>query len=73
MMKKVAVGLLLAVFSCSSLRAEAFQKVQKEVSRRAGVDVRWEKEIASREERAAFVQKLLKRPLTVSSADRTFE
>ncbi len=67
-MKKVAVGLLLAVLSCSSLRAEAFQKVQKEVSRRAGVDVRWEKEIASREERAAFVQKLLKRPLTVSSA-----
>jgi outer membrane protein, heavy metal efflux system len=67
-MKKVTTGLVLAALSCSSLRAEAFRKVQQEVGQRAGVDVRWEKEVASREETCAIVQKLLKGPLTVSSA-----
>ena len=67
-MKKVTTSLVLVALSCSSLRAEAFRKVQEEVSERAGVDVRWEKEMASREETSAIVQKLLKKPLTVSSA-----
>jgi outer membrane protein, heavy metal efflux system len=68
MMKTVTTVLVLAMLSGSSLRAEAFRKVQKEVGQRAGADVRWEKEMASREEASAIVQKLLKKPLTVSSA-----
>ena len=67
-MKKITTSLMLLALSGSSLRAEAFRKVQKEISERAGVDVRWEKEMASREETSAIVQKLLKKPLTVSSA-----
>jgi outer membrane protein, heavy metal efflux system len=67
-MKKITTSLVLLALSGSSLRAEAFRKVQEEVSERTGVDVRWEKEMASREETSAIVQKLLKKPLTVSSA-----
>ena len=67
-MKKITTSLVLLALSGSSLRAEAFRKVQEEISERAGVDVRWEKEMASREETSAIVQKLLKKPLTVSSA-----
>jgi outer membrane protein, heavy metal efflux system len=67
-MKKITTSLVLLALSGSSLRAEAFRKVQEEVSERAGADVRWEKEMASREETSAIVQKLLKKPLTVSSA-----
>jgi cobalt-zinc-cadmium efflux system outer membrane protein len=68
MMKTVTTGLVLAMLSSPLLRAEAFRKVQKEVGQRAGADVRWEKEMARREETSAIVQKLLKAPLTVSSA-----
>jgi cobalt-zinc-cadmium efflux system outer membrane protein len=67
-MKKITTSLVLLALSGSSLRAEAFRKVQEEVSERAGADVRWEKEMASREETSAIVQKLLKKPLTVASA-----
>lgn len=67
-MKKITASLVLLALSGSSLRAEAFRKVQEEVSKRAGVDVRWEKEMASREQTSAIVQKLLKKPLTVPSA-----
>ena len=67
-MKKITASLVLVALSGSSLRAEAFRKVQEEVSERTSVDVRWEKEMASREETSAIVQKLLKKPLTVSSA-----
>jgi len=67
-MKKLTTSLVLLALSGSSLRAEAFRKVQEEVSERAGADIRWEKEMASREETSAIVQKLLKKPLTVSSA-----
>ena len=41
---------------------------KNENSRILKIDVRWEKEMASREETSAIVQKLLKKPLTVSSA-----
>jgi hypothetical protein len=67
-MKKITTSLVLLALSGSSLRAEAFRKVQEEVIERTGADVRWEKEMASREETSAIVQKLLKKPLTVSSA-----
>ncbi|HEY5704060.1 MAG TPA: TolC family protein [Terrimicrobiaceae bacterium] len=67
-MKKITTGLMLLALSGSSLRAEAFRKVQEEVSERTGVDVHWEKEMASRGQTSAIVQKLLKRPLTVPSA-----
>ena len=67
-MKKITASLVLLALSGSSLRAEAFRKVQEEVSERTGVDVRWEKEMASREQTSAIVQKLLKKPLTVPSA-----
>jgi outer membrane protein, heavy metal efflux system len=67
-MKKVTTSLLLVALCCSSLRAEPFWKVRKEVSERAGMDVVWEREMASREETSAIVQGLLKKPLTVSSA-----
>lgn len=67
-MKKITTSLVLLALSGSSLRAEAFRKVQEEVSERTGVDVRWAKEMASREQTSALVQKLLKKPLTVSSA-----
>ena len=67
-MKKITTSLVLLAISGSSLRAEAFRKVQEEVSERAGADVRWEKEMASREETSAIVQKQLKKPLTVASA-----
>jgi outer membrane protein, heavy metal efflux system len=67
-MKTITTSLLLIALSGSSLRAEAFRKVEEEVGERAGADVRWEKEMASREETSAIVQKLLKKPLTVSSA-----
>jgi cobalt-zinc-cadmium efflux system outer membrane protein len=67
-MKKITTSLVLLALSGSSLRAEAFRKVQEAVSERTGVDVRWEKEMASREQTFAIVQKLVKKPLTVSSA-----
>ena len=67
-MKKITTSLVLLALSGSSLRAEAFRKVQEEVSERTGVDVRWEKEMASREQTSAIVQKLLKKPLTLPSA-----
>jgi len=67
-MTKITTSLVLLALSGSSLRSEAFRKVQEEVSERADADVRWEKEMASREETSAIVQKLLKKPLTVSSA-----
>jgi outer membrane protein, heavy metal efflux system len=67
-MKKITTSLVLLALSGSSLRAEAFRKVQEEVGERAGAEVRWEKEIASREQTSAIVRKLLKEPLTVSSS-----
>jgi outer membrane protein, heavy metal efflux system len=67
-MKKITTSLMLLALSGSSLRAEAFRKVQEEVSDRVGVDVRWEREMASREQTSAIVKELLKKPLTVSSA-----
>jgi cobalt-zinc-cadmium efflux system outer membrane protein len=67
-MKTITTSLVLIALSGSSLRAEAFRKVEKEVGERAGADVRWEKEMASREQTSAIVHKLLKKPLTVSSA-----
>ena len=48
--------------------AETFQKVQTEVRDRSGADIRWEKQMAAREETAAVVAKLLRKPLTVASA-----
>ena len=69
-MKKITTSLVLLALSGSSLRAEAFRKVQEEVSERTGVEVRWEKEMASREETSVIVQRLLRKPLTVSSAVR---
>jgi outer membrane protein, heavy metal efflux system len=67
-MKKITTSLVLLGLSGSSLLAEAFRKVQEEVGERAGAEVRWEKEMASREQISAIVQKLLKETLTVSSA-----
>jgi outer membrane protein, heavy metal efflux system len=67
-MKTVTTGIVLLALSGFSLRAEAFRKVQEEVNARAGIDVQWEREMASREQTSAIVQKLLKKPLTVSSA-----
>ena len=69
-MKKITTSLVLLALSGSSLRAETFRRVQEEVSERTGVEVRWEKEMASREETSVIVQRLLRRPLTVSSAVR---
>jgi outer membrane protein, heavy metal efflux system len=67
-MKKIMVALVLLVPPGFSLRAEAFGKVQEEVRERAGASVQWEKEMESREETSAIVQRLLKKPLTISSA-----
>jgi cobalt-zinc-cadmium efflux system outer membrane protein len=67
-MKTVTTSLILVALSYSWLRAEPFRRVRQEVSERAGVDVLWEREMASREETSAIVQGLLKKPLTVSSA-----
>jgi cobalt-zinc-cadmium efflux system outer membrane protein len=67
-MKTIMVALVLLVPPGFSLRAEPFRKVQEEVRERAGANVHWEKERESREETSAIVQRLLKKPLTVSSA-----
>jgi cobalt-zinc-cadmium efflux system outer membrane protein len=50
------------------IRAETFQKVQAEVRERSGAEVRWEKQMAAREETAAIVAKMLRKSLTVASA-----
>jgi outer membrane protein, heavy metal efflux system len=60
-----AAALAVAVLP---IRAETFQKVQTEVRDRSGADIRWEKQMAAREETAAVVAKLLRQPLTVASA-----
>ena len=60
-----AAALAVAVLP---IRAEIFQKVQTEVRARSAADVRWEKQMAAREETAAIVAKLLRKPLTVASA-----
>ena len=60
-----AAALAVAVLP---IRAETFQKVQTEVRDRSGADIRWEKQMAAREETAAVVAKLLRKPLTVASA-----
>src|SRR4029453_3733628 len=62
------VALVLLVPPDFLLRAESFRKVQEEVRERAGANVEWEKEMESREETSAIVQRLLNKPLTVSSA-----
>jgi outer membrane protein, heavy metal efflux system len=67
-MKTIIVALVLLVPPDFLLRAEPFRKVQEEVRERAGANVQWEKEMESREETSAIVQRLLKKPLTVSSA-----
>jgi cobalt-zinc-cadmium efflux system outer membrane protein len=67
-MKRITIGLVLLALARFSLQAEAFEKVEEEVNKRTGIEVHWEKEIATREETSAIVQRLLKRPLTVSSA-----
>ena len=60
-----AAALAVAVLP---IRAETFQKVRTEVRDRSGADVRWEKQMAAREEIAAVVAKLLGKPLTVARA-----
>jgi cobalt-zinc-cadmium efflux system outer membrane protein len=60
-----AAALAVAVLP---IRAETFQKVQTEVRDRSGADIRWEKQMAARQETAAVVAKLLRKPLTVASA-----
>jgi hypothetical protein len=67
-MKTIMVALALLVSPGFSLRAEPFRKVQEEVRERAGANVHWEKEMESREQTSAIVQRLLKKPVTVSSA-----
>ena len=67
-MKTIMVALVLLVPPDCLLLAEPFRKVQEEVRERAGANVEWEKEMESREETSAIVQRLLKKPLTVSSA-----
>jgi cobalt-zinc-cadmium efflux system outer membrane protein len=68
-MKKLTIRIVVAVaLSCSPVRAEVFQKVQGEVRERTGAEVRWEKEMAVREQTSVIVQRLLRKPLTVSSA-----
>jgi cobalt-zinc-cadmium efflux system outer membrane protein len=69
-MKVLTVSLVFLALSGSPLGAEAFRKVQEEVSKRSGFEVRWEKEMATRKEAGEMVQTLLKSPLTVSSAVR---
>lgn len=61
----VAAGL---AFGVVPLHAEPFQKVQREVGDRSGAEVRWEKQMAARDETAAIVAKMLRKPLTVASA-----
>ena len=68
MTKRLALWFTLLAVAATAMQAEAFRQVQKEVRERTGADVRWEKEMASREETSAIVQRLLKNPLTVSSA-----
>jgi outer membrane protein, heavy metal efflux system len=67
-MRKVTTTFVLFALYSSLLRAETFQRVREEVGERAAADVRWEKEMAVREQISAVVQKLLKKPLTVASA-----
>lgn len=67
-MKKIMVALVLLTSADFPLRAEPFRKVEEEVRQRAGANVQWEKEMESREETSAIVQRLLKKPLTISSA-----
>ena len=67
-MKKLTICIVLTALSCSSGRAEVFQRIQGDVRERAGAEVRWEKEMAAREETSVIVQRLLRKPLTVSSA-----
>jgi outer membrane protein, heavy metal efflux system len=50
------------------IHAGTFEEVQETVRDRAGADVRWEKEMSSREETEGAVAKLLRKPLTVASA-----
>jgi outer membrane protein, heavy metal efflux system len=69
-MKVLTVSLVFLALSGSPLGAEAFRKVQEEVSKRSGFEVRWEKEMATRKEAGEMVQTILKSPLTVSSAVR---
>jgi outer membrane protein, heavy metal efflux system len=67
-MKKIMVALVLLTSADFPLRAEPFRKVEEEVRQRAGANVQWEKEMEVREETSAIVQRLLKKPLTISSA-----
>ena len=60
-----AAALAVAVLP---IRAETFRKVQAEVRERSGVEVRWEKEMAARQETTVVVAKLFRKPLTVPSA-----
>src|SRR5262245_9726717 len=67
-MKTIIVALVLLLPPEFLWRAEPCRKVQEEVRERAGANVQWEKEMESREETSGIVQRLLKKPLTVSSA-----
>lgn len=49
-------------------REKAFVAVQKTVHERTKHELRWERDLAAREQSQAHVRTLLKRPLTVSSA-----
>lgn len=66
-MKSVAIFTVLALGS-ATLRAEKPNRAEAEVRQRTGADALWLQDAKAREQAAAIVAKLLKKPLTVSSA-----
>lgn len=67
-MRITSASVIALAVTALPIRAESFQKLQTEIRDRTGAEVRWEKQMASREETAAIVDKMLRKPLTVASA-----
>jgi cobalt-zinc-cadmium efflux system outer membrane protein len=66
-MKSIAILTVVALGS-ATLRAEKPNRAEAEVRQRTGSDAPWLQDAKAREQAAAIVAKLLKKPLTVSSA-----
>jgi cobalt-zinc-cadmium efflux system outer membrane protein len=67
-MKKIVLSLVVLMLSGSLLRSEAFRRIQREIGQRTSAEVLWEKEMTDREQSSAIIGKLLKKPLSISSA-----
>ncbi|MEO8338699.1 MAG: TolC family protein [Nitrospirota bacterium] len=66
-MKRIIIFSILGM-AALPMHAQPANKVEEDIRERTGATVEWQKENASRETAQTFVRKLLKRPLTVSSA-----